>query len=84
MVAFARRLEDLKRRQRYQFLMNLDTPDRVAGGLARFVAITGGIEIVEKLYAAIDAVTLEDIRTAATRYFVPEGRTVVVLKGSLQ
>ncbi len=80
----ARRLEDLKRRQRYQFLMNLDTPDRVAGGLARFVAITGGIEIVEKLYAAIDAVTLEDIRTAATRYFVPEGRTVVVLKGSQQ
>ena len=80
----ARRLEDLKRRQHYQFLMNLDTPDRVAGGLARFVAITGGIEIVEKLYAAIDAVTLEDIRTAATRYFVPEGRTVVVLKGSLQ
>ena len=79
-----RRLGDLKRRQRYQFLMSLDTPDRVAGGLARFVAITGGMEIVEKLYAAIDSVTPEDIRTAATRYFVPERRTVVVLKGSRQ
>jgi zinc protease len=79
-----RRLEDLKRRERYQFLMNLDTPDRVAGGLARFAAITGGIEVVEKLYAAIDRVTPEDIRTAATRYFVPARRTLVVLKGSHQ
>ena len=80
----ARRLSDLKRRQRYQFLMNLDTPDRVAGGLARFAAITGGIEVVEKLYAALDAVTPEDVRAAAQRYFVPERRTVVVLKGSRQ
>jgi zinc protease len=78
----ARRLGDLKRRQRYQFLMNLDTPDRVAGGVARFAALTGGIEIVDKFYAAIDTVTPEELRAAATRYFVPERRTVVVLKGS--
>ncbi len=80
----AARLNDLKRRERYQFLMNLDTPDRVAGGLARFAAITGGIEVVEKLYAAIDAVTPEDIRAAARQYFTPERRTVVTLKGARQ
>jgi zinc protease len=79
-----RRLGDLKRRQRYQFLMGLDTPDRVAGGLARFAAITGGIEVVEKLYAAIDTVTPEEVRAAAARYFIPERRTVVVLRGSRQ
>jgi zinc protease len=78
------RLSDLKRRERYSFLMNLDTPDRVAGRLARFVALSGGIEIVDKLYASIEAVTPEDIRTAAAKYFVPERRTVVVLKGSNQ
>ena len=80
----AGRLSDLKRRERYQFLMGLDTPDRVAGGLARFAAITGGIEVVDKLYAAIEAVTPEDIRTAALKYFVPERRTVVTLKGARQ
>jgi zinc protease len=80
----AGRLADLKKRERYQFLMNLDTPDRVAGGLARFAAITGGIEVVDRLYAAMDAVTPEDIRAAAAKYFVPERRTVVVLKGSRQ
>jgi zinc protease len=80
----AGRLSDLKRRERYSYLMNLDTPDRVAGGLARFVALSGGVEIVDKLYAAIEAVTPEDIRAAAVKYFVPERRTVVVLKGSNQ
>ena len=29
--------------------MHLDTPDTVAGGLARFVALTGGIEVVDQL-----------------------------------
>jgi zinc protease len=76
------RLADLKKRQRYDFLMNLDTPDRVAGGLARFAAITGGIEVVDALYAAMDAVTPDDIKAAAAKYFVPARRTVVVLKGS--
>jgi zinc protease len=80
----ARRLEDLKKRERYQFLMSLDTPDRVAGSLARFAAITGGIEIIDNLYAALEAVTPEDIQAAALRYFVPERRTVVVLKGAHQ
>jgi zinc protease len=80
----AGRLSDLKRRERYNFLMKLDTPERVAGGLARFVAISGGIEIVDRLYAAVEAVTPEDIRAAAAKYFVPERRTVVVLKGANQ
>jgi zinc protease len=78
----AQRLNDLKRRRRYQFLMGLDAPDRVAGGLARFAAISGGIEVVETYFAAMDKVTPEDILAAAQHYFVPERRTVVVLKGS--
>ncbi len=78
----AQRLSDLKRRQRYQFLMGLDTPDRVAGGLARFAAISGGIEVVEDYFAAMETVTPDDIRAAAQHYFVPERRTVVVLKGA--
>jgi zinc protease len=74
-------LSDVKRRNKYSFLMRLDTPDRVAGGLARFVALTGGIEVIDRLYRQMDRVTPQDIQHAAQQYFTPERRTVVVLKG---
>jgi zinc protease len=77
-----KRVNDLKRRNKYSFLMGLDTPDHVAGGLARFVALTGGIEVVDQLYAQLNNVTPRDIVNAAKKYFVPENRTVVVLKGA--
>lgn len=77
-----KRLNDLKRRNKYGFLMGLDTPDKVAGGLARFVALTGGIEVVDQLYRQLDLITPQDVMSAARRYFVPERRTVVVLKGA--
>jgi len=78
------RLADLKKRQKYAFLTGLDTPDRVAGGLARFVALSGGIEVIEELYKAYERVTPEDVMEAAAAYFTPEQRTVVVLKGAQQ
>jgi zinc protease len=36
---------------------------------------------VEQLYAALDRVTPEDVMRAAGKYFVPERRTMVALKG---
>jgi zinc protease len=78
----AARLADLLKRNKYGFLMGLDTPDNVAGALARFVAITGDIDVVDRLYKTSDSITPEDIMNAAKKYFVPERRTVVVLKGA--
>ena len=77
-----KKLNDLKRRNKYSFLMGLDTPDRVAGGLARFIALTGGIEVVDQLYKQLETITPQDIMNAAQKYFTPERRTVVVLKGA--
>jgi zinc protease len=77
-----KKLNDLKRRNKYEFLMGLNTPDRVAGGLARFVALTGGIEVVDQLYKQMETITPQDIMNAANKYFTPERRTVVVLKGA--
>jgi zinc protease len=74
-------LDDVKRRERYAFVMEMDTPDKVAGELARFLAITGRIEAVEQLFAASEKVTPQEIMSACAKYFVPERRTVVVLKG---
>ncbi len=77
----ATRLRDLKRRNKYGFLMGLDTPDAVAAGLARFVSLTGDIAVIDRLYTATDAVTAEDVMRAAKKYFIPERRNVIVLKG---
>ena len=77
----AKDLDDLKRRIRYGFLMGMDTPDHVAGGLARFIALGGGIESVDALFATMERVTPGDIQAAAARYLTAERRTVAVLKG---
>lgn len=77
-----KKLNNLKKRNKYDFLMGLDTPDKVAGGMARFVALTAGIDVVEHLYKQADTVTAQDVMNAAKKYFVPEQRTVVVLKGA--
>jgi zinc protease len=75
------RLADLKSRLKYDFLMNLDTPDRVASALARIVAVTGGIEAVDRLYATYELVTPADVQAAARTYLVPGRRTRAVLRG---
>ncbi len=76
------RLEQLKRREKYAFLMSLDSPHRVAEQLVTFVALTGSIEAVDRFYAALDRVTPDQIMQAANRYFVPQRRTTIVLKGA--
>ncbi len=75
------KLDELKRRNRYAFVMDLDTPDKVAEALTRFIAVTGGIKTIEQLFAASDQVTPQDIMHAAGKYFVPERQTMIVLKG---
>jgi zinc protease len=76
-----KRLENLKKRTRYAFLMGLDTPAHIAGMLARFVAVTGGIEGIDTDFAAIASVTPEQARAAARKFLIKEHRTVIVLKG---
>jgi zinc protease len=82
MLVDADRLAALKSRLRYGFLMGLETPDAVAQRLARHIAISGGLEGIEALYAAYAGVTPEDVRAAARAYFVPEQRTVGVLRSA--
>jgi zinc protease len=77
----AKDLDDLKQRTRYGFLMSMDTPDHVAGGLARTIAMTGGIEAVDAQFATLTQVTPEDIQAAARKYLDRKRRTVAILKG---
>jgi zinc protease len=75
------RLADLKSRLKYDFLMGLDTPDRVAQRLSRIVATTGGIAAVDTMYRTLDSIEPEDIQAAAAHYLPDGKRTVAVLRG---
>ena len=75
------KLADVKRHDKYEFLDGLDSPERVAEALVRYIALTGGIEAVDKLYAQYDRVTPEDILRAAKEYYQPQRLTIAVLKG---
>ena len=74
------RLDALKSRLKYAFLMGMDTPGSTAGRLARFVAVSGGLEDVETLYRTFETVTPDDVLEAARHYLDPSRRTVAILR----
>jgi zinc protease len=76
-------LENLKKRLKYMYLMNLDTPSKVAGSLAREIAITTSVESIDINFATLEKLTPEDIQKAAKKYFNTDQRTIVTLKGSM-
>jgi zinc protease len=77
----AKRLEDLKKRARYQMLMGLDTPNHVGATLAPIVALSGGIEAVDQMDATMSQVTPADIQAVAKKFLQDDHLTVAVLKG---
>jgi zinc protease len=76
----AERLENLKTRKRFGFLMQLETPDSVAGALARPLAIDGHLDGLEALYATYATLTPADIQEAARTVLAPKRRTIGVLR----
>jgi zinc protease len=76
----AARLSDLQRRLRYGFLMGLQTPDAVASRVTPFVALSGDLSGLDRLYATYAAITPADVRAAAESYLRTERRTVGVLR----
>ncbi|HZF29815.1 MAG TPA: pitrilysin family protein [Gammaproteobacteria bacterium] len=76
----ADRLAALQRRLKYGFLMGLQTPEAVASGLAQFIALSGGLDSVDTLYATYAAITPADVQTAAQSYLSAQRRTVGVLR----
>ncbi|MFQ5767766.1 MAG: M16 family metallopeptidase, partial [Acidobacteriota bacterium] len=73
------RLDAVRSNLKNGFLSGLSTPGRVAGAMARLVAITGDVKVVDQLYDTYTQVTPEDIQNAARRYLKPEHCTVAVL-----
>ena len=67
-------------RQRYGFLLSLDSSSAIAENLAPFIGLRRTPDTIEKVYAMYDAVTPEDIRAAAQKYLVDNNRTIVTLE----
>lgn len=72
-------LADTKSAMKYGFLMSLETAQGVAFALRSFVVFTGGIEALDDYYRTLESITPEDVREAARKYLVENGRTTVVL-----
>jgi zinc protease len=75
-------LNDTRSAMKYGFLMRLETPQGIDFALRNFVVFTGGIEAVEDYYRTLDSITPEDVRAAAAKYLVENGRTTVTLTGA--
>lgn len=76
------RLQELKSRLKYNFLMGLNTPSNVARSLVRWLAVAGTHQVVNVLHETAEKVTPEDVLSAARKYFVSQKRTVAVLQGA--
>ncbi len=75
----AGRLDEIRSRQKYSFLSGLSTPDGVSNAVAYPVAITGGLDWIEQLYATLATVTPSDVQAAAQAWLTRENSTVAML-----
>ncbi len=75
----ARRLADFKANARYGFTRGLDSTDRIAGTLARFVRFERSFDTLNRLFRVYDALTPADLQAAAKKYATDAGITVTTL-----
>ena len=75
----AARIEDVKSHVRYALPMSIDTPARLAGWIARFVAATGDPLSLEQYVARVGEVTPAEVQRVAGAWLAAAHRTVVTL-----
>ena len=72
-------LQSTKSFLKYNFAMQMDTPDAIAGSLSHYIQLTGDPESVNRLYALYDQVSNGDIKAVANQYFQPERLTIATI-----
>ncbi len=78
----ASRVDETKSRLRYQFTSQLDNSGDIGAVLAGFVQFWRTPETINEVYRSYDALTAEDIREYAGKYFTDAGRVTVTLSTS--
>ncbi|NNF16173.1 MAG: insulinase family protein, partial [Gammaproteobacteria bacterium] len=78
----AHRLEDTKSRLRYSFVGGMDNSESIGDLLAAYMQFDNDPEVINRAYDQYAAVTPEDVRNYANKYFTDSGRIVVTLAHS--
>ncbi len=73
------RLDEVRSRTKYGFLSGLSSPSDVQEAIAYYVALTGGLECIDQMFATMDGVTPFDLTAAADKWLRRESATVAVL-----
>ena len=73
------KLDSTRSRARYSFALSMNSSEAIAGTLATYIGLRRTPETINKLFSVYDSITPEDIRAAATKYFVDKHRTIVTL-----
>jgi zinc protease len=76
-----KKLDAVKSRARYSFVLQLDNSESVASSTATYVGLRRTPATIDALYGIYGQVTPEDLREAARKYLVESGRTIVTLTG---
>ena len=74
-----KQLDQTRSRLRYGFSLGMNSNDAIAGTLARFIALRGSPDTIDKVFTLYDSITPEDIRAAAAKYFTDNSQTIVTL-----
>ena len=77
----AAKLDQVRRRLRYESALRLDNSDSIAATLSRFVALKRTPETMNALFDQYAKLTPEDIKTAASKYLTANNRTIATLTG---
>lgn len=78
--ADADRFEAARSHLRAQFALSLEDCESAAASLAHYTALTGDPASLNARYRLYEALAPEDLRRAARRVFVENGRTIVTLE----
>ena len=73
------KVEETKSRLRYSFTAGLGSSGNIGEMLASFVHYERTPEIINDVYRSYDALTSEDVRTIANKYFVDDSRVTFTL-----
>ncbi len=73
------KLDDIKSAARYGFANSLDNSEAIGDMLASVVQYNRDPEFINQQYAQLDAITAEDVKWAANKYLVDDGRIMVTL-----
>ncbi|HKQ73784.1 MAG TPA: pitrilysin family protein [Blastocatellia bacterium] len=78
------KLDETRSRLRYSMALAMNSSEAIASALAPFIALRRTPETINQLFALYQRITPEDIRAAASKYFVDDHRTIVTLSSEVQ